>query len=177
MTRRRRRSQLDECFNLPLLPFLSIMLGLISIMALTALGITARRREKARQEVAVKLVGTPAEFAPLNIRCMRRGIIWRDFQGRRHRVSLLRPPGNTPDLRSAARPMELEALALFLQDAERHSRRLSYDNRQHTLVLWIEPEGVMTSYLFRQLLQTLDVSLRVGMLPIAEDEAIMEVQP
>ena len=71
-------------YGFPVLPFLAIMLGVMSVMALTTLATTMQRyQEQQPTDVnAVELVGIPANYRPWHLRCEAGRVRWLDADGR-----------------------------------------------------------------------------------------------
>jgi hypothetical protein len=63
-------------------------------------------------------------------------------------------------------------LLRFLKSKELGNRQLSYLGQQHTLILWIEPEGETTAGLLQYVMSEMNLALRTGKLPIAPGEEI-----
>jgi hypothetical protein len=173
----RRRQQLaSELYQLPSLPFLSIMLGLMSFMALTILGITAIQRQDAKDQTAVELVGVPARFVPFHIRCRPGVFEWLADDGRWRETPVTGVLAQAGDeyaglqLSTAGR-----ALMRYLFAKIEENKHLSYSERQNTLILWIEPDAVDVSYVLQRILAIHRLPLRVGSLPIQPGEAIQHV--
>ncbi len=176
MSRRKIRTKADW-FQLHALPFLSIMLGLISVMALTSMALTVEQREtrKKKKEI-VKLASIPSEFIPVHVICDGGNVIWHDLEGDEHSFSL-RPPEPDPD--SPPVPYDPEQNIAKLQEFVRllgeitaANRRLSFRNKQYTLILWVKPSGARTALEIQGLVAGSELPLRIGKLPLLENETV-----
>lgn len=171
---RRSRRQGRSAFSQDLLPFLSIMLGLMSVMALTTMAITVSKRREMQQTTVVKLVAIPDRFEPLQIRCLRDGIQWQDDSGawRDMNNSNLSILAENDDRLLAVFPVA-RLFITWLNDKVRANAALSYERKQHTLILWIEPDGVITSMMFEAMVDTRGLPIRIGKLPATEGDQIL----
>lgn len=166
---RRHRSSGPGWFELPVMPFLTIMLGLISVMALAGISLAVQQRDQGKAEVLVALTDIPPGFVPIHVRCNQRGVVWRDDAGTWQTVAF--GHGNSPFQTGVG---DLKRLVAFLEAKAEANRQLSFSGRQHTIILWIEPEGVVTAYEVQLLLESLGLPLRVGQLPILSQDRIVE---
>jgi hypothetical protein len=171
--RRRTANRHGLAYESPLLAFLAIMLGVMSVMALNAIALTVEKRQETKRVTAVQLVGIPNEFRPLHLRCTPDEIYWLDDRQQWRSTSalafasLLRGgPGGAALGRNGL------DLLRFLKSKEVGNRALSYLGQQHTLILWIEPEGETTAGLLQYVMGEMNLALRTGKLPIAPGEEI-----
>jgi hypothetical protein len=161
-------------YEFPMLAFLSIMLGVMSIMALATMGLTAEKRAEARQKVtAVQLVGVPPRFRPFHMRCSADKIAWLDDREAWQEIDLISllgisQPGGGPGMVTR----EVVELLRFAKAKQLANRALSFSGQQNTLILWIEPEGVHSSLLVQHMFDMFNLSLRIGRLPINPGEEI-----
>ncbi len=173
MPRRRHKSNLGGWFELPTLPFLSIMLGLMSVMALASIGIAIQKRREKKKETLVTLVEIPAGLVPVHIRCKPDRIQWQNELGQWQELYLGDPTRGRTGLgvRSSARAVR--DFVEFIQNTADNSRKLSFSGRQHTVILWIEPDAVYTAYEVQRLFLQLGLPLRLGRLPVMREETIV----
>lgn len=170
---RRHRTAFAWSAGLPILPFLSIMLGLMSVMALTTMALSVERRQQAVEGTRITLTGVPANFIPVQIRCTRKGIRYRDRDGAWQDVpllgllSLVQPAETSIDIPAARR------FRAFLTAKAEANKALSYQRRQHSLILWVEPEGLYAKALVEWLISRLQLPLRTGSLPLMPDEEVV----
>ena len=76
--RYRRRHSEGSWFENHSLPFLSIMLGVISVMVLTNMLFAVRQKQDQEQKNAVQLIGVPKNYVPVYIRCGATKISWQE---------------------------------------------------------------------------------------------------
>lgn len=166
-------------------PLLCIMMALIGFMALTtlAVGTESHQQTNTRTAVVVQLASVPDQFMPLQVRCRAKEIGWLDGGGQWRSFPTMgllsavqlgdgRLPGKaTPG------PAALQATAFmdFLKARAKENQRLSYQKKQYTIILWVEPTGVDTAALVEAVVDHLDLPLRIGKLPALEKERINEV--
>ncbi len=175
ITGRRRKGNAGGLFQLPVLPFLSIMLGLMSVMALVTLGLSVREFESKKQgQHSVELVGIPTNFTPFHIRCTDDGVKWLTADGIWKETQMLELLFLVRNLEAPATEPQFPEPGLLghLQNKVRENRRLSFSRRQNTLILWVEPDGVDAATLVRIIISQFELPLRVGKLPIMENEVI-----
>jgi len=173
MSGRRRHSQGSGWFRQDLVPFLSIMLGLMSVMVLITISITVKKRQEMKDQVVVKLTGIPDEFVPLQIRCMAEGIAWQDDSGVWQEVSdvglaFLASPGE--DLATIS--VDTRRFYDWLREKAQANAELSYAGKQHTIILWVEPTGIQASDWVQIALDVRQIPLLVGKLPATEKDEI-----
>lgn len=172
MARRRRHSH--ALAGMPLMPFLSIMLGLMSVMALTTLGISAEQRQEQRDQTLVELVAVPEELVPVYLRCGPESVSWLNDQGQWGRAdrlslfSIFHSGGDVEDMLPPARQ-----LVRFLRSKTEENRSLSFSGRQHSLLLWVEPQGVETAQLLQLAVGGMRLPIRIGQLPIQPDQEVV----
>jgi len=160
--------------KLPLMPFLSIMLGLMSVMALVTLHTAIQERQRlADEQVGVELTGVPVGFVPHEMRCKASGVEWRDFKG----VGQFTPydalqPLFVELLRGEQPGGEAGRLIDYLKACVLANRQLSFDNKQNTVILWVEPNALSTSEVISHIVNYYGWPLRVGMLPVGTNELI-----
>lgn len=173
MSRRKRQSKGLRFLELPLLPFLSTMLGLMSVMALTAMAVTVERRQAREKQTLVELVGVPSEFIPVNIRCKPESVQWLTDDGQWRELTTLAFLSLCRKLVAPApfTPEEQDFID-FLRAKAAANRGLSYSRRQHTLLLWVEPLGIGAYNLMQLMVAELDLPIRIGRLPVLERERI-----
>ena len=165
-------------YDLPTLPFLSTMLGLMSIMALTTLGLTAEKRQEVQKVKGVQLVDIPTEFRPFHVRCMPKAIAWLDDSGSWNDVdlvsliTLLRPGMGNAMIDAKARDM-----IRFLRAKTLANSNLSFSGQQNTLILWVEPDGVEAASIIQYIVNQMQLPLRIGKLPIFPGEEIKPNAP
>ncbi|OVE81074.1 hypothetical protein BVY04_04130 [bacterium M21] len=147
------------------------MLGLISVMALTSMAITVRRREQKDLEQFVKLNNIPSNLVPLHIRCSKSAIHWQNDQGKWQVFSLNTQAGQAPSGKFRA---DMEAFLAFLETKAAANHALSYANKQHTLILWIEPDGILLALELQRMISEFGLPLRVGQLPLLDNESIQK---
>ena len=171
-SRRKSRTGGQGLFAVPVLPFLSIMLGLMSAMALTTMAITFQKRTQEEPPKAVELVGIPHEFIPFHVRCRQSSISWLDERGKWHTVQLI--AFLTNPIANVTEAMQTGPYA-FINHLRRKSdenARLSYGGRQNSLILWVEPNASESAQVVQLVVAQLGFPLRVGQLPILEHEDI-----
>ncbi len=158
----------------PTLAFLSIMLGLMSVMALTVMGIATQKRQEARRKQTVELVGVPSSFRPFHVRCSLDRVRWLDADGTWQSVQLfsllafLRLGTDSPFL-----PSDCLRFTNFLREKTLENRRLSFTGQQNTLILWVEPDGSDSAIIVQYLVSDrLGLPIRIGKLPIRPNEEI-----
>ena len=173
MSRRRRRQDTANWFELPALPFLSIMLGMLSVMALISLALTVEARADKQDIKGVEMVGIPAGFSAFNVRCSQEQVLWQrsdgtwSYFGETGIVGMLQGESLfSSDVVSAIQFRQL------LVDKTFENRELSYSNQQNTLIIWVEPDGGRMALTLRYLIDRWKLPLRVGMLPIFPGEEI-----
>lgn len=156
-----------------MLPFLTIMLGLMSVMALTTMSISVQKRQEAKQQQLVKLVGVPSGFRPFHVRCSGQRILWLEGDGTWRETSIfsllgmMRMSEGMPQLHADS----LRLLTFLRQKAEQNGR-LSFSNEQNTMILWVEPDGTESAQILQYLIGDLGLPLRIGKLPIFKGEEI-----
>jgi hypothetical protein len=158
---------------MPSLPFLAIMLGLMSVMALTTIGIAVESRQEQKQNSIIELVGIPANFIPFYMRCSNTSLMWLDDDNiwRSLPAIELIPLMALPETYLDNSPNGSEFLR-FIKRKINENRALSFQRRQHTLVLWVEPGGVDTATIVQYFISHNRFPLRVGLLPILHGETI-----
>ena len=150
------------------------LLGLISIMALASMGLAIEKREEEKRLINVKLVGIPAHFVPVHLRCRKDTVDWLDDTGRWQKLFLGELTPGAGRLFSRASKRDLQRFWAFIGKKAAANRRLSFSRRQHTIILWVEPEGVLTALLFVQMEVTqYGIPLRIGKLPVMAKEVII----
>ena len=182
MSRRRRQVPWADSFQLPAMPFLAIMLGLVSVMALAAIAIAREKREDMQAIQGVELVGVPARFIPFYLRCAEDTVSWRDGEGTWHEfelrdgiIALLdERMRQAYGIQDAGAP-EARAFREYVLEKAEANKRLSFSRRQNTLIMWVEPEGAETAGTMQTLIAGL-APIRIGLLPIMPDERIENVQ-
>jgi hypothetical protein len=156
------------------MPFLSIMLGLMSVMALITLQTAVQERERQlEQHVGVELKGVPAEFVPHEMRCTAAGIDWRTLSGVPKTTSHAGVQTLFNDILRGDQPTGSGKLLLdYLHSIVLQNRHLSFSNRQNSVIIWVEPEAIVIAEVVSYIIEYNDWPLRVGMLPIRKDEVI-----
>ena len=149
------------------------MLGLMSIMALTTIGISIEQRRMKEDHSTVELVGIPADFIPFHIRCRKNTILWLDNDQQWRETSIL---GMITDLSETSNTwgtnQKKSTLLDFIIEKVEENKRLSLSKKQNSVILWVEPEGIESALILQYLISDRKLPLRVGLLPILEDEAI-----
>ena len=158
---RRRRSG-NKWFHHHALPFLSIMLGLIAVMALTAMGLASIKRMDESKRQYVKLANVPPELIPFHIVCEKDRVLWR-------KDGKWKEFGFKPGDAKANNGAVIEFINQLATLAE-NNRRLSFQGKQNTVVLWVRPDGVLTSKVME--MQAARLPLRVGKLPLLQNEEV-----
>lgn len=172
MARRRQRDGQTLC-RLDVLPFLSIMLGLMSVMALCTLGFAFEQRQEQRKIANVELVGVPESLVPLQIRLSAESVDW--FEGGKwHRLdptdlAYLQAQG----LSAYSLPEQALKFADFLRGKVEDNRRLSFQGKQHTVLLWLEPDGFRNWIFVQAVIDDAELPVRLGQLPILPGETIV----
>lgn len=161
MPRRHRSSGI--WFQHHALPFLSIMLGLIAVMALAGMGLASSKRMDRQKRQVVKLANVPPELLPFNIICEESRVLWR--KNGQWKTMSLKSKGATASDYVGVIEFRNEIAML----AEKN-RKLSFSGKQNTIILWIRPKGALTSKTTEYLLS--DLPLRVGKLPLLDNEDI-----
>ena len=149
------------------------MLGLMSMMALTTMGISVFQRQKLQKSDIVKLVGVPSNFLPFHMRCTENSILWRDDDLKWKEtpfVTLIGLLGKTNEKKEYAR--DDSGILDFVLRKVSENKTLSFSNQQNSLILWVEPDGIDTSIVFKHLISVLEIPLRIGLLPILKGEEI-----
>ncbi len=169
----------DQSFQIPSLPFLSIMLGLMSVMALTTIGISVEERIEQKKISTVELVGIPANFIPFHMRCTKTILSWLDEHNTWQDISLFELVtlinSKSKTILSTSKS---QAFLAFIKKKTIENRKLSYSRQQNTLILWIEPDGVDTATIVQYIVNNHKLPLRIGSLPILEGEDIFhEAEP
>ncbi len=159
--------------DFPMIPFLAIMLGIMSVMALNTLGFSVERRQEQKRQAVVELVGVPDGFLPVNLRCQEHGVLWQDTDGEWRGLTIFGLFALLPQAEGRGVITD-EAVAFlnFLRERAQDNRRLSFAGRQHTLLLWVEPAGVVTAQIIQELVSHHKLPLRVGQLPLLPRERI-----
>ncbi len=169
----------NQSFQIPSLPFLSIMLGLMSVMALTTIGISVEERSQQKKISSVELVGIPANFIPFHMRCTKTVLSWLDDRNTWQNISffeLITLINSKEKLRLST--SKSQAFLTFLENKTIENRKLSYSRQQNTLILWVEPDGVDTAAVVQYIVNNHKLPLRIGSLPILEGEDIFhEAEP
>ncbi len=163
--------------TLPTLPFLAIMLGLMSVMALTTIAISVEKRRDIQETTVVELVGVPADFVPFHIRCKHSGAAWLDDQGVWQEFSIsdiLAMYGESAAYGGGANTDWDSPFMQFLTEKIEENKILSFVRKQNTLILWVEPEGIDVAALIQYVVSKRDFPLRVGLLPVMEGEDILD---
>lgn len=174
MSRRSRRTS-GKWFSQDLLPFLSIMLGLMTVMSLTTLGTSSDQRAQAKAQVMVQLAGIPDRFDPLQIRCKEESIEWMDVKGTWQPLSvqsLFMLLQSAKQERPVLTP-DAFRFAKFLKDMAEENKTMSFQRKQHTLILWVEPTGVRTAMMLDFYVDAAGLPLRVGKLPALGTDRIL----
>ena len=171
MSRRRRNNPLSS--DHPVLPFLTIMLGLMSVMALTTMGISVEQRHKAQEEELVELVGIPSGFIPLVMRARRDRLEYLDDDKNWQSVHVM----SFVDLRQGALSNtaaidDLRRLLGFISRKVYANRNLSLDGRQHTIIMWVDDDGIQTHAFASEFIHSLELPIRIGLLPILSHEEV-----
>ena len=174
LSRHYRLPNQSPAFEIPALPFLSIMLGLMSIMALTTIGISVQQRQKAQKNTLVELVGVPSNFIPFHIRCQADSIAWLDdnLKWNKTSVATLFRLLTEANEKTSLTTRYGDSLVDFLLNKVNENKSLSFSSQQNSLILWVEPDGVDTSTIFKQLLFASGIPLRIGLLPVMQGEEI-----
>jgi hypothetical protein len=149
------------------------MLGLMSVMALTTMSIAVKKREQARQQTAVELVGVPSGFLPFHVRCTAEEISWLNDRHQWRTVSLVRLWAWLR-LRQTAPIMssDVREFLTFLRLRTQENARLSFSGRQNTMILWVQPDGIDGANIVQMAVGELNLPLRIGKLPIQPNEEI-----
>ena len=176
---RRRRQNHDTTYQLPAMPFLSIMLGMIAIMVVATLGLNARKQHQ-QEGLSVKLSGVPSHFIPVQMRASDDYISW--FENGRWEKLYVPDPDYASgellqeflkDLFNKAKNQRTYAQFLdFLKNSSADNRQLSYRGKQKTLIIWVEPDGVFQSEFIQRIILNHQLPLRVGLLPIQPGEKV-----
>lgn len=169
---RRLSGTFQKMFQLPTLPFLSIMLGLMSVMALTTMGLSVARRQEEKKSKAIELVGIPAHFLPLQFRCRKEGLEWKNLDGTPQKTSILDLFALLQKSIKTELPPDAKILKTFLLHLPQINQRLSFHRQQYTILLWVEPDGILTKMALEVVISDLQIPLRVGALPIFETESL-----
>jgi hypothetical protein len=158
--------------ELPLLPFMSILLGLMSIMALTTMGISVEQRKEKTDQVEVELVGIPANFVPINIRCTEDWLMWHDGLAWRkvNSTTLLSLLSQGPS--QIGLDDDLRGFLQFMVRKTHQNKQLSYQRKQHTIIYWVEPAGISTYAIADLIIAELQLPMRTGLLPIKPNEVL-----
>jgi hypothetical protein len=166
-----------DSFELPAMPFLAIMLGLVSVMALTAISIAREKHDEMEAIKGVELVGIPARFIPFHVRCEKDRVHWRGDDGEWQsfdQLGMLVLLEEHMRIAYGIEPVMNQAATGFreylLAKAEAN-KRLSFSRRQNTLIMWVEPEGAEMSGMLQSLIANL-APIRIGLLPIMPGERI-----
>ena len=67
---------------------------------------------------------------------------------------------------------DTETILDFINTKVEENKKLSFSNQQHSLILWVEPDGTDTSTVFKYLISSRKIPLRIGLLPVLHDEKI-----
>lgn len=173
MSRRsKRRNSGGEWYSLHALPFLSIMLGLISVMALNSMAITVQKREAARKEELVRLANIPENLIPVQVVCDKDTVEWEDKNGKTKRFYVTEPTGPLKQTQHRGNVASTLEFFQFLKNLERLNRQSSFEGRQRTLILWVKPKGGETATQIQALLLQLGLPIRVGKLPLLGNEHV-----
>jgi hypothetical protein len=182
MSRRRRQIPWADSFQLPAMPFLAIMLGLVSVMALTAIVIARENREDMQSIQGVELVGVPARFIPFYIRCEAERVHWRDddgdwreFDSRMGIIALLDDQLREAYQIAGVEDASAKAFREYVLAKAEANKRLSFSRRQNTLIMWVEPDAAEVASTMQTLIANL-APIRIGLLPIMPNEKIEHVQ-
>ncbi|MFT5129964.1 MAG: hypothetical protein ACI8W8_003593 [Rhodothermales bacterium] len=177
MGRRRRQALWMDSFELPAMPFLAIMLGLVSVMALAAISIAREKHDEMEAIKGVELVGIPARFVPFHVRCQEDRVQWRNDAGEWESFDQLGMLVLLDERRREAYGIEpitdrsaTDFRDYLLAKAEAN-KRLSFSRRQNTLIMWVEPKGAQMSGMMQSLISGL-APIRIGLLPIMPGERI-----
>lgn len=173
----RRNKRATSLYELPTLPFLSIMLGLMSVMVLTILGISVERRDQLQKNALVELVGMPARFIPFHMRCRPASVDWLDDDNQWHTVPLsgIVALADVEYSRGLALSVDGRRMMSHIFNKISENQSLSYSRRQNTLILWVEPDGIDASAIVQLIIARQNLPLRVGSLPIRQGEKIRHV--
>lgn len=158
----RRRRSAGTWFQHHALPFLSIMLGLIAVMALASMGLASIKRIDETSRRFVKLANVPPQLVPFHIICEDQRILWRK-DGQWKEFDFHPRDKTAIDLSAIEFVNELATLA-------EKNRSLSFRGKQNTIILWIRPDGVLTSKVIE--LHASKLPLRVGKLPLLKNEDV-----
>jgi hypothetical protein len=166
-----------DSFELPAMPFLAIMLGLVSVMALAAISIAREKHDEMEAIKGVELVGVPARFVPFHLRCQDNRVHWRDDDGDWHSFDQTGMLALLDDRMREAYGIELSldrsatGFRKYLLEKAEANKRLSFSRRQNTLIMWVEPEGAEMAGMMQSLIANL-APMRIGLLPIMPGERI-----
>ncbi len=152
------------------------MLGLMSVMALTTIGISVEERERKNKGAIVELVGVPSKFIPFHIRCTDFDVQWMDDDLQWQTTPLLQL---LPALSSPDEPISAEGKSLIdhIYMKSEQNKSLSFTRQQNTIVLWIQPDGINTATILKYLISTYRIPIRIGSLPVLEQEDIFRDVP
>lgn len=163
---RSRRLRNSGWFSQHALPFLSIMLGLIAVMALANIGLTATKRQEVRKQQYVQVANIPPNLIPIHIICDHEGFRWyRD--GAWHTVRIGEALASSEAMGDGATDF-----LHFIADTAASNRTLSYARKQNTIILWIRPKGILSAAVLEGIIYQAELPIRIGKLPLLEDEEV-----
>ena len=133
-----------------------------------------QQRQKMQENTTVELVGVPSNFIPFHIRCTENSVLWlgNDLKWNKTSIPTLLRLLNEADDRLSLATKYGDGLVDFVLKKVNENKTLSFSGQQNSLILWVEPGGVNTATLFKQLLLVSELPLRVGLLPVMEGEEI-----
>ncbi|MCJ8332371.1 MAG: hypothetical protein HRT89_20770 [Lentisphaeria bacterium] len=152
---------------------MSVMLGLISVMCLTSLALAMQKRDKEIESIPVKLVSIPIGFRPLQIKCLKNSFEWQQTNGNWNTIHF---KDKDVSMGMQSRPQEMKRFMNFIINKILKNRQLSHLGQQHTIIMWVEPDGIMTYLTLSYKINALNLPVRIGALPILEGEEILQVK-
>ncbi len=165
-----RRRQREEWFSFPVIPFLAIMLGLISVMSIASVAVSFQRHREVRKTELVRLTNIPPVLIPLHIRCKSDRFIWYDLEHRPHTIMLTRQADSEVSLPDVTSFREFHKfITSVIID---RNKKESFNGRQFTFIIWTEPDASRNTMELVNLLDQFHNPLRTGLLPIMPNEKI-----
>ena len=143
----------------------------MSIMALVTMGISVEQRLEKKNIASVELVGIPSHFIPFHIRALENHVMWLDEELSWRKVPIF----NLLDLTNKNLEYlnaDSKKFIRLLQNKSDENKILSFNKRQNSLILWVEPKGIDTAWIIRHIISVQSLPLRVGLLPILANEEI-----
>lgn len=140
-------------------------------MALATIGISIQQRLKEQKNTSVELVGIPSNFLPFHMRCTANSVLWLNENLKWKETSYMNLLRLMNQVDSLDAP-ETETILDFITTKIEENKKLSYSSQQHSLILWVEPDGVETLTVFKYLISLRKIPLRIGLLPVLHGEKI-----